>query len=115
MKRYFLSLFVCLLAVGGALPSAAQNMYRERLPEEFSPTIDSWDSNGGWNTQSYPINRLVDGNMGTVFLSPGEFVIVFCDVGPTAAAAEAFSDGIIFFSEKADRGLIVSKDKSVKS
>ena len=65
MKRYFLSLFVCLLAVGGALPSAAQNMYRERLPEEFSPTIDSWDSNGGWNTQSYPINRLVDGNMGT--------------------------------------------------
>ena len=31
------------------------------------------------------------------------------------AAAEAFSDGIIFFSEKADRGLIVSKDKSVKS
>ena len=53
--------------------------------------------------------------VGTVFLSPGEFVIVFCDVGPTAAAAEAFSDGIIFFSEKADRGLIVSKDKSVKS
>ena len=39
--------------------------------------------------------------VGTVFLSPGEFVIVFCDVGPTAAAAEAFSDGIIFFSEKA--------------
>lgn len=65
MKRYFLSLFVCLLAVGGALPSAAQNMYRERLPEEFSPTIDSWDSNDGWNTASYDINRLVDGNMGT--------------------------------------------------
>ena len=63
MKRYFLSLFVCLLAVGGALPSAAQNMYSELLAEEYSPKVDSWESNG-LNT-TWPINNLVDGDMNT--------------------------------------------------
>ena len=63
MKRYFLSLFVCLLAVGGALPSAAQNMYSELLVGSFSPTIYTWDNNG-LNT-TWPIKNLVDGNMNT--------------------------------------------------
>lgn len=63
MKRYLLYLVVCLLAVVGVRPSAAQDMYTMKLVDEFSPKVYTWESSG-LNT-TWPINNLVDGNMGT--------------------------------------------------
>lgn len=64
MKRYLLYLVVCLLAVVGVRPSAAQDMYTMKLVDEFSPKVYTWESSG-LNTTWWPINNLVDGNMGT--------------------------------------------------
>lgn len=63
MKRYLLYLVVCLLAVVGVRPSAAQDMYTMKLVDEFSPKVYTWEASG-LNT-TWPINNLVDGNMGT--------------------------------------------------
>ena len=63
MKRYLLYLVVCLLAVVGVRPSAAQDMYTVKPVDEFCPKVYTWEASG-LNT-AWPINNLVDGNMGT--------------------------------------------------
>lgn len=63
MKRYLFYLVVCVLTVVGVRPSAAQDMYTVK-PVEFSPKVDTWESSG-LNTTTWPIDNLVDGNMGT--------------------------------------------------
>lgn len=65
MKRYFLSLFVCLLAVGGALPSAAQNMFRDYVVQQSS-TEQTWTrlsvhAHGGFSN----VDNMADGNDAT--------------------------------------------------
>lgn len=65
MKRYFLSLLVCLLAVGGALPSAAQNMYRDYVVQQSS-TEQTWTrlsvhAHGGFSN----VDNMADGNDAT--------------------------------------------------
>ena len=62
MKRYLFYLVVCVLTVVGVRPSAAQDMYTVK-PVEFSPKVYTWESSG-LNTM-WPIDNLVDGNMGT--------------------------------------------------
>ena len=63
MKRYLFYLVVCVLTVVGVRPSAAQDMYTVKPVDEFSPKVYTWESSG-LNT-AWPINNLVDGNMGT--------------------------------------------------
>lgn len=63
MKRYLFYLVVCVLTVVGVRPSAAQDMYTVKPVDEFSPKVYTWESSG-LNT-TWPIDNLVDGNMGT--------------------------------------------------
>lgn len=63
MKRYLFYLVVCVLTVVGVRPSAAQDMYTVKPVDEFSPKVDTWELSG-LNT-TWPIDNLVDGNMGT--------------------------------------------------
>lgn len=62
MKRYLFYLVVCVLTVVGVRPSAAQDMYTVK-PVEFSPKVDTWEPSG--LNKTWPIDNLVDGNMGT--------------------------------------------------
>lgn len=64
MKRYLFYLVVCVLTVVGVRPSAAQDMYTVKPVDEFSPKVDTWEPSG-LNTTWWPIDNLVDGNMGT--------------------------------------------------
>lgn len=63
MKRYLFYLVVCVLTVVGVRPSAAQDMYTVKPVDEFSPKVYTWELSG-LNTM-WPIDNLVDGNMGT--------------------------------------------------